>query len=871
MRAVYTFLTLLLLSQAPAALARTAYVCATPATSGAFLLTDDCELSGEVTLSGDLDILGVVKGDGSYPVVKAASSSRHFAVSGTHKLTLKYLKMIDGNVGSTGGSIFLTGGKVNISHCVFFNNRAAQSGGVIHSQGLDNTLDFDSVVFNANHATSNGGALWIHTGVLVEHSCTYTMNTAEGGGAIFLGLTGSTMSSFDSTFEGNIAVTGGGAIWVHGYSIFPLVSLTLTRATLKENKQTGAGTDATHGGGGLSLSSRVTANIRESTFIDNEATADSGTGKQGHHVFTSKDDSTPSLAIVNTQFTHIAGGHAFYGYDSASSSGSAATYTSPADCSANPCTDVAFPFCTDLGSNGVTCGPPACTSPDSNGYSVAETDLALASFDVSATCAVSGTATVTACASSGQPYVLSGCMPVYDCLNPATTGAFALTNDCQLSGQVTLSGDLDILGVVKGDGSYPVVKAASSSRHFTVSGTHKLTLKYLKMVDGNVGSTGGSINMDDGNANISHCVFFNNIAGTEGGAIYADGQKNLDFDSVVFNANRAINGGAVYIRQTTLVGHFCTFTMNTANTGGGAINGFGSITLFDSTFEGNTAVKKGGGINLFGYSFSDSYNSDLTLTRVTMKENKQTGAATAHTGMNPYGGGGLFLAYVVTVNIRESAFMENEATADAGSGKHGHQVTTYKFDSEGTPSIKIVNTNFTHIAGGHAFYGYDQKGAYPNYGDSTWGPDEYPSPADCSASPCTEAPFTAAGTCAVLGNEGVTCDYDATYLSTYNCGYKTKGTLYPLPPPVNPCSCSATKFDTSTACQQYKTSCPDGEFLGTDGTATSDHSCTPCEADEKSTGGAPCKKLLDCLTATEQGHRNIDIGYASGDYTVSLS
>ena len=113
------------------------------------------------------------------------------------------------------------------------------------------------LVFNANHATTNGGALWIHTGVLVEHSCTYTMNTAGGGGAIFLGLTGSTMSSFDSTFEGNIAVTGGGAIWVHGYSIFPLVSLTLTRATLKENKQTGAGTAATHGGGGLSLSSRL--------------------------------------------------------------------------------------------------------------------------------------------------------------------------------------------------------------------------------------------------------------------------------------------------------------------------------------------------------------------------------------------------------------------------------------------------------------------------------------------------------------------------------------------------------------------------------------------------------------------------------------
>ena len=864
MRAVYTFLTLLLLSHAPVALARTAYDCLNPATSGAFLLSDDCQLSGHVTLSGDLDILGVVKGDGSYPVVKAASSSRHFTVNNDHKLTLKYLKMIDGNVGSSnGGSITLDNGNANISHCVFFNNQAV-AGGAIRVQWAEevSNLDFDSVVFNANHATGgSGGALSFERATLVGHFCTFTMNTAtNNGGAI---STIGSISLFDSTFEGNTAVKDGGGIKLFGYYFSALYysDLTLTRVTMKENKQTGA-TDATYGGGGLHLEYYATVNIRESTFIDNEATADSGTGKQGHQILTSKTSSDiPSLTIVNTQFTDIAGGHAFYGYDSASSSGSAATYASPADCSANPCTDVAFPFCTDLGSNGVTCGPPACTSPDSNGYSVVETDLKLASFAVTATCAVSGTATVTACASSGQPYVLSGCMPVYDCLNPATTGAFALTNDCQLSGEVTLSGDLDILGVVKGDGSYPVVKAASSSRHFTVNNDHKLTLKYLKMIDGNVGSSnGGSITLDNGNANISHCVFFNNQA-VAGGAIrvqWAEEVSNLDFDSVVFNANHATggSGGALSFERATLVGHFCTFTMNTATNNGGAISTIGSISLFDSTFEGNTAVKDGGGIKLFGYYFSALYYSDLTLTRVTMKENKQTGATDA-----TYGGGGLHLEYYATVNIRESTFIDNEATADSGTGKHGHQIMTLKGES-GTPSVTIVNTQFTDIAGGHAFYGYNDD-------SSSGSAATYISPADCSANPCTEAPFT--HTCAVLGNEGVTCDYDATYLSTYNCGYKTKGTLYPLPPPVIPCSCAVTEFDTSTACQQYRTSCPDGEFLGTDGTATSDHSCTPCEADEKSTGGAPCKKLLDCLTATEQGHRNIDIGFASGDYTVSLS
>ena len=45
----------------------------------------------------------------------------------------------------------------------------------------------------------------------------------------------------------------------------------------------------------------------------------------------------------------------------------------------------------------------------------------------------------------------------------ATTGTFALADDCTLNGEVSLTGDLDILGVVKGDGSYPVITAASSS------------------------------------------------------------------------------------------------------------------------------------------------------------------------------------------------------------------------------------------------------------------------------------------------------------------------------------------------------------------------------------------------------------------------
>ena len=540
------------------------------------------------------------------------------------------------------------------------------------------------------------------------------------------------------------------------------------------------------------------------------------------------------------------------------------------------------------------------------------------------------------------------CMPTYDCSSPATTGAFGLTEDCQLSGEVSLSGDLDILGVPKGDGSYPVITAASSSRHFSItSGAHKLTLKYLKMVDGDVSgksypySTGGSIFVYSvaAHLNISHCVFFNNRA-YRGGAISAiqwttNGQPKLFFSFVSFTENNAHDlGGAVFLYGAELVDHSSIYTKNTAGNDGGALylDYSTDSILFGSSLVNNTAGKRGGGIYITGDS---SDLAELYLSSVTLQSNKQIGGGTS----SVYGGGGLYLEYKVIVNIRESAFIENEATEEKYDFKHGHQIMTRKSNSL-IPSVAIVNTKFTHITGDKAFY--------DRYG--------YPSPKTCTdaATVCTVAPFT--GTCTDLsGNEGVTCDYDVTCPA-----HLAVRSILPLPPPEDPCECPAGKYtldgslscldhttcgnqtdetvrlligassteagtcedcdsgsyapDGATSCQAHttcgnqvdgtttrltgassttagtcadcdsgsfaanatddclahKTTCPDNEYLS-GGTTTADKDCLPCAADEKSYGGAPCKKVVDCLTATEQGHKNIDVGYASGDYTVSMS
>ena len=115
----------------------------------------------------------------------------------------------------------------------------------------------------------------------------------------------------------------------------------------------------------------------------------------------------------------------------------------------------------------------------------------------------------------------------WDCAS--TSGTFERSTDCTMGDEVAVSGDLTVTGK---DTVYSTLTAASGKRHFKItSGAHRVSLSWLKMTGGNVGSfnDGGSIHVKNvaAHLNISHCVFFNNRA-RYGGAIYASGgQANL--------------------------------------------------------------------------------------------------------------------------------------------------------------------------------------------------------------------------------------------------------------------------------------------------------------------------------------------------------
>ena len=251
----------------------------------------------------------------------------------------------------------------------------------------------------------------------------------------------------------------------------------MSSVTLQSNKQIDGGTDGLKGGGGLYLQYKVTANIRECTFIRNEATEGSTGNKHGHQIFTLKSGSDiPSIAIVNTNFTDVSGSHAFYGYDSSTNTHSADKYVSPTTCASNPCTVTPFTgdcFAHPLGDkNGVLC--------DYGGTVV---------------CPAGSYKQPVGYASQPLPPAESACAtskPEWDCTRSAGE-EFQRSTDCSMPDEVAVSGDLTVTGK---ETVYSTLTAASGKRHFKItSGAHRVSLSWLNLTGGNVGGSnnGGSI------------------------------------------------------------------------------------------------------------------------------------------------------------------------------------------------------------------------------------------------------------------------------------------------------------------------------------------------------------------------------------------
>jgi predicted outer membrane repeat protein len=406
----------------------------------------------------------------------------------------------------------------------------------------------------------------------------------------------------------------------------------------------------------------------------------------------------------------------------------------------------------------------------------------------------------------------------WNCLS--TSGTYVKSADCApMAGEVIVDGDLSITG---NENTYTTLVAASAKRHFKVNGAHTLTLNWLNITGGSASGNndGGSIYIYNfaGHLNITHCVFYKNYAGSEGGAIYARDDTTKSVVVSLTNTQFVENsvgesGAAVDLEHGRLNSLNVQYVQNTAEWGGALCLKYMDGTINDDLFTMNEAVKKGGGIWVFG---TTSTPSRLNISRTIFKYNKQTTGSDAD-----FGGGGIFIYYYVVMSIRESAFIKN--TAD--NNNQGHHFMTYKTDSHGNASTTLVNTNFTNIDGtANNSYGYD--------GDvSAGGTDKYISPNGCSSNPCTVPPFT--GTCSVRTN----ANYGALCGRTDDCPsgeFREEVSESILPPPV------------TLSCFGW-TSCTAGNYVSANGSATSDRVCNSCGSGKFTNAS----NLNECLNWTE--------------------
>ncbi len=232
---------------------------------------------GKVTLSGSFSNRLFVVNSGIHLTLKNITlvngynpdSNGGGAVFNSGTLALDNVTIKDmPDSGFNGGAISTTG-SLNIANSVFNNNKAT-NGGAIYANGSGAIVSINTSRFEGNKATGTvqnadgfGGAIYAKNGGQVNIGETlFFKNSANDGGALYIGNPNETLNLFKSELRENSALSKGGGILngstasltdvtingngitnaFSGGAIFNYANLTLSRVTLNNNNSySGAG------------------------------------------------------------------------------------------------------------------------------------------------------------------------------------------------------------------------------------------------------------------------------------------------------------------------------------------------------------------------------------------------------------------------------------------------------------------------------------------------------------------------------------------------------------------------------------------------------------------------------------------------------
>ncbi|WP_458406316.1 Ig-like domain repeat protein [Methanobrevibacter sp.] len=207
---------------------------------------------------------------------------------------------------------------------------------------------------------------------------------------------------------------------------------------------------------------------------------------------------------------------------------------------------------------------------------------------------------------------------------------------------------------------------------------------------------GGAINLRSSAASINNTQFIENTATQSGGALYVGGNQTNYIYNSVFHANKALeeNGGAIDWISSTGEIYYSNFTQNTAAYGGALyLGGTADRTIINHViFSYNTATANGGAIDCNTSQMNLTYtlfdNNQANYGAALCREGYSTGGFGAYNNFtNNYarmGGAALGWLGAKNITINHYIFINNTAEYYGGS---------IFIDSEST-DCKILNSTF---------------------------------------------------------------------------------------------------------------------------------------------------------------------------------
>ena len=240
--------------------------------------------------------------------------------------------------------------------------------------------------------------------------------------------------------------------------------------------------------------------------------------------------------------------------------------------------------------------------------------------------------------------------PLQTLINAADPGATINVPEGTYTEAITI-GDGKTLA---GSGPDNVVIDVTNLNSSAITASGDFTLIGISVIGGSARYGGGIFaDIDGTNISLDNVVFDNNIADTDGGAVYLR-NGTLTATDATFTSNSADdgNGGAIFSGTVANISG-SQFNLNQAAGNGGSIFNNGTLNLADSTIE-NSSASMGGGL------FNNT-NSIATISGTTLANNNANGSGT--TG-GAIGGAG-------TLEVTNSTLSGNIAGGNSNGGGIG--------------------------------------------------------------------------------------------------------------------------------------------------------------------------------------------------------